>query len=128
MTSNEVIKALECCSNESLLKCNKCPVKNEAPKCMYNLSRTAAYHIKKQQEEIERLTTHNRIISKMLSEAWERIEGLDKLNETFKAEAIKKFVERLEEEMCFGNIGNYVMQKDIEEIAKETVGADNGQN
>ena len=53
MTDNEIIKALECCAVHGLLKCEKCPKKNEGVTCMYALSNDALDLIKRQKAENE---------------------------------------------------------------------------
>ena len=57
MDKENIIKALECCSNYSLLKCNKCPRNNEDAKCMYRLSQDALALIKELDEELEKERT-----------------------------------------------------------------------
>ena len=92
MTDNEIVKALECCHQVN--GCDRCPLRNDTDECEI-LNTYALDLIKRQKAEIERLKEHERIVSKMLSECWERIAELDELNENAKSEAIKEFAERL---------------------------------
>lgn len=55
MTDNEIKKAMECCANYGLLKCNKCPMRNDSKTCMYDLSKLALDLINRQQAEIDKL-------------------------------------------------------------------------
>ena len=78
-------------------------------------------------DAIERLKVKNDIYSKQLTDAWNRIEELDRLNETARNEAIKEFTERLVAEKYYtGNkigYGTYaVMVDDINKIAEKMIG------
>ena len=119
MTDNEIIKALECCAVHGLLKCEKCPKKNEGVTCMYALSKDALDLIKRQKAEIEKLNVElvgmrgacesykmhydnaqaeiERLQNAYKQCAWERDTFLEQL-ETAKSEAIKEFAERLKEQ------------------------------
>ena len=88
--------------------------------------------IEELEAEIERLKRENKIYGKMLSEAWERIEELDKLNETVKNKAIKEFVKEHKEIMrAFTNENlDFEMkwaeyEANTDNLAKEMVGTGN---
>lgn len=83
-----------------------------------NIEQVADEEISRLKAEIERLKEHEHIIEKMLSEAWERIAELDRLNETAKSEAIKEFARRAR-----GMITIRGRQKDyFDNLVKEMVG------
>ena len=54
LTDNEIIKALECCSNYGLFKCIQCPKRGTGKTCMYDLSKEAVGLINRLQAENER--------------------------------------------------------------------------
>lgn len=53
MTDNEIIKALECCTEDE--DCAHCPLTKEIPYCIDDTMVGALNLIKRQQAEIERL-------------------------------------------------------------------------
>ena len=59
--------------------------------------------LRKEKESLEAkiasLLIENKRVHRLLFNSWERIEQLDKLNETIKAKAIKEFAERLEQKI-----------------------------
>ena len=99
LTDAEIVKALECCITNDCAKCKAYDETNgEIVDCLHAICRNALALINRQKAEIERLKEHEHIIEKMLSEAWERIAELDRLNETAKSEAIKEFWEKVKQE------------------------------
>lgn len=124
MTDDEIVKALECCSEDSsdLIVCNKCPLCNEIG-CIDHLRDLALDLINRQQTEIEKLKDEvAKARSKALLEAFSKFaghsdyhgdtilcvlscmtEGKEVRNATpldsskIKADTVKDFVERLKE-------------------------------
>ncbi len=97
MSDNDIIKALECCSVHGLLKCEKCPKKNEGVTCMYALSKDALNLINRQQAEIERLNIRNKALAAITKNYdWKFVKA--------KSEAIKEFWKRFDKVLC-ENIG-----------------------
>ena len=118
MTDNEIIKALECCTEDE--DYTHCPSIKEMPYCSNDIMVGALNLIKRQQAEIERLkneiqTTKDAYIM------------LQTKNEIIKSEAIKEFAVRLKEK-SFETIRNYGLTKDVVEVCdidnlvKEMVG------
>ena len=61
MTDNEIIKALECCTDEWYENCNECPCSIDTVSCeRMKLLEDSLDLIKHQQAEIERLQTYKR--------------------------------------------------------------------
>ena len=60
MTDNEIIKALECCGNESWSSCHHCPYRENRFErhCAFELSHDALDLINRQNAEIERLMSY----------------------------------------------------------------------
>ncbi|MBQ6929019.1 MAG: hypothetical protein IJN27_01765 [Oscillospiraceae bacterium] len=107
---SEIIKALECCKNDD---CDNCP--NTFGNCYSNLAGAALDLINRQQAEIERLKTEKDNLIKTYAEC--------------QVENIKEFVKELKEEIqCSIDVGGhyvlYEVIKDIDNLAKEWVGAD----
>ena len=116
MTDKEIIQAFaKCCESD----CDNDVCKKTGWAC--------TYLYRKVFDVIERLKVKNDIYSKQLTDAWNRIEELDRLNETARNEAIKEFTERLVAEKYYtGNkigYGTYaVMVDDINKIAEKMIG------
>ena len=126
MTDNEIIKALECCANETG-SCLGCPLINCIEDCLQIKSKNALDLINCQKAEIERLnkdcedviykleyllchatgnkfSKHTYPIGDMVSYVNDYIqdccnEAVEEAKETVKSEAIKEFAERLKDEM-----------------------------
>ena len=119
MTDNEIIKALEMCSN---IQCKWCPlVKTDY--CTQYLIGEAFDLIKRQQAEIERLQKENN-----------QFANIGKMYSEIKAEAVKVFAERVVEQLkesskiyCeeYGQRENTLYLWDAIEIVKQMVGANN---
>ena len=98
MTDNEIIKALECCTEGE--DCTHCPLIKEIPYCSDDIMVGALNLIKRQQAEIERLNSANdknfsqwHILSEKTKQHY-----ADLYNEAkylLKVEAIKEFADRL---------------------------------
>lgn len=86
--------------------------------------------LKERQAEIERLARSNSISQHLLSDAYDSIKRLDKLNETAKAEAIKKFENRFENKINEIDFPKYavvekmlvICKQMMNDIVKEMVG------
>ena len=140
MNDNEIIKALECCSDE--MGCTKgCPCLDEKKGCKISnegLSKFALDLINRQKEEISELHHRNSELEIELkamrgaaNSCKAEIERLNKENEHFadigkmyseiKAEAIKEFAERLKKQIHIKEIRD-VYGKKIDNLVKEMVG------
>ena len=81
--------------------------------------------IYRQKTKIERLQITSSFCHKSLTDAWKRIEELDKLNETAKSKAIKAFVEKVNRRLnSIAPRGAYLYNI-MRECEKEMVGDDN---
>lgn len=116
MTDTKIIKALECCKDNSFnnFPCEKCPYRGTRRYCANNLCEDALALINRQKAEIERLKD-------MVSQnegALPRYEAL------IRAEAVKEFAERLKEKAItyYTIIGHWVSVKDIDNLVKEMEG------
>lgn len=116
MTDAEIIKALECCKDNSFnnFSCEKCSYHGTRGCCVNNLCEDALALINRQDAEIERLKD-------MVSQnegALPRYEAL------IRAEAVKEFAERLKEKAItyYTIIGRWVSVKDIDNLVKEMEG------
>lgn len=106
MTDYEIIKALECCADNTEGKCRKCPFHKHKISCIDGLERNALDLINRQKAEIDSLEAE---IDKQYEQAEADILGnisdggtschwcIDKTKQTARAEAIKEFAERLKE-------------------------------
>ena len=125
MTDEQIIKALEHCTKD-YRTCNTCPqvdngIRRESA-CIYEMLKEGFALIKRQQAEIDRLTTENeRVKTKIYKMAIDKA-----LAEKASAEAIKEFEEKLNSGFFRGHIytGSYVLGL-IEAIAKGMVGEGN---
>ncbi len=117
MTDAEIIKALECCAVHGLLKCEKCPKKNEGVTCMYALSKDALDLINRQKAQIEKLEKVEHFATETIHKQVAEIEKSEKeFNDKFnslvasnvylinrvdkaRTEAIKEFAFDLTEEV-----------------------------
>jgi uncharacterized protein (DUF305 family) len=85
MTDNEIVKALECCAVHGLLKCEKCPKKNEGVTCMYALSKDALDLINRQKAEIAKLEKVEKYADKTIKAQAAEIEKLEaKIKDLYK--------------------------------------------
>lgn len=120
MTDAEIIKALECCSQETY-DCDNCPLnKTEESLCFIEIKKYALDIITRQKAEIEKLKSG--IVVELDNYASE-------YDSKIKAEAVKEFAERLEDE-AYGNDlydrSGYpvkaVTVADVENVKKEMAG------
>ena len=96
MTDNEIIKALECCTDEWYENCNECPYSIDAERCeRMKLLEDILDLINRQQTEIERLQN---TINDILDRQPILVERAEKYA---KSEAIKEFAEKLKEIVKF---------------------------
>lgn len=114
MTDNEIIKALECCTDysyESLL-CRECPYFEYGfnRRCRDELSEDSLALISRQKAEIEAL----KLINSTYVATTEEIREI----------AIKEFAERLKEKAItfYTIIGRWISVKDIDNLVKEMEG------
>ena len=121
---NETKKALACCVNAG--NCVDCPLNRGdiGGVCVRQNMIHAVELINHYEAEIERLKCDNSNIHRLFSDACKRVDELDKLNETVKAEAIKEFAERLEQslERQYNAYGRLYVLRHIEKLVKEMVG------
>ena len=107
MTDNEIIKALECCSDSN---CHECPIEG----CTDDIFRNALDLINRQKEKNESLKVD-------LAKCSIRLDNLYKTADEIKSEAIKEFAERLKEKLQwdveFDN--KLVFESDIDNLIKE---------
>ena len=107
MNDNEIIKALECCTQNDTLDvyrndCDICPLNEcNSENCVYITQIEALDLIKRQQKEIERLKDENKHHRKTIAENERRaldvtLEEIEKS----RTEAIKEFAERVKYEFC----------------------------
>ena len=120
MTDNEIIKALECCS-EPYNICAECPMPNHIKddcRCGEHLANYALDLINRQQEEIERLQN---TINDILDRKPILVERAEKYA---KSEAIKEFAEKLKEIVKFTDdtYECWEIEGYIDNLVKETVG------
>lgn len=120
MTDNEIIKALECCTDESYENCNECPYSTDTLSCeRLKLLEDSLDLINRQKAEIERL-------KKEVSIARDAYISIQDRYEHTKAEAYKEFAERLNEEAqiadCFDSYNMVVGTHFIDNLLKEMVG------
>ena len=93
MTDNKIIKALECCTDESYENCNECPYSIDTLSCeRIKLLEDSLDLINRKQAEIERL-------NKVCQANQQLINALNKSYFLAKAKAYKEFAERLENEI-----------------------------
>lgn len=108
MTDKEIIKALECCSNQKYISdCEKC--KYFAFDCKDTLIEQALDLINRQQAEIERL------------KGWQDLLKAEK-HSLIKAEAVKEFAERLKAVSHPYADTQMVFELQIDNLVKEMVG------
>lgn len=113
MTDEKLIKSLEMCANNG--NCKDCfinPHKGNYGYCTSLAIKEALDLINRQKAEIERL--QNRIVF------WR--EYMDYRPDELKAEAIKRFVERLREYAISDEFGTMVDIDDIDNLIEETIG------
>ena len=120
MTDNKIIKALECCTDESYENCNECPYSIDTLSCeRLKLLEDSLDLINHQKVEIERL-------KKEVSVARDAYISIQDRYEHTKAEAYKEFAERLNEEAriadCFDSYNMVVGTHFIDNLLKEMVG------
>lgn len=95
MTDNEIIKALECCSEIDRKFCDNCTYNREED-CIISLTRDALSLIKRQKAEIERLQQKYELSE---AEREANVKGFTESLEKVKAEAVKEFAERAKSTM-----------------------------
>ena len=92
MTDNDIVKALECCTNEPTLNCRNCPYEESCNMGRSDMQKAALDLINRQKAEIERLNGCVKTEEEVRVIAKETIRvGVNSI----RAEAIKEFAERL---------------------------------
>lgn len=134
-TDNEIIKALECHIKRQCW--NDCPNATEKRQllnrpCSSMIAEDALDLINRQKEEIERLTTDNKLLKSDVNADTAEINGLKRKLVTAKAEAYKECVKKVKELIKGWNDLKYYSEmikaeNDLDSLLKEMVGAkDNG--
>ena len=125
MADNEIVKALECCSNGYM--CDKCPYyKDGCSSYDANMSKDVLDLIKRQKAEIERLTALVEAAEDYLNPLPFK-NAFDEEIEKTKIEAIKDFAEKLKNvalPICIGEKYEYevVTKQAIDYFVKEMAG------
>ena len=120
MTDNEIIKALECCTDESYENCNECPYSIDTVSCeRMKLLEDSLDLINRLKAEIEEL-------NKVCQANQQLINALNKLYFLAKAKAYKEFAERLENEINIRTTYSREQDKNVihimHNLLKEMVG------
>ena len=115
MTDNEIIKALECCTEDE--DCSHCPSIKEMPYCSNDIMVGALNFIKRQQAEIERLQN---TINDILDRQPILVERAEKYA---KSDAIKEFADRLKEQKKTSTLDSRIYTTEmINSLVKEMIG------
>lgn len=132
MTDNEIIKALECCTDESYENCSECPYSTDTLSCKrLKLLEDSLDLINRQKAEIERLKSANdekfRQWDMLAEKTKQHYANLyEEAKDILKAEAYKEFAERLNEKAqiadCFDSYNMVVGTYFIDSLLKEMVG------
>ena len=149
MTDNEIIKALECCTDESYENCNECPYSIDTVSCeRMKLLEDSLDFINRQKAEIKRLQKEVNLVSIQFQDLQERyeeaqseIESLKKVviddyateyDDKIKSEAVKEFAERLKNKIktecnpygkpTFDYDTSIAIMRYIDNLVKEMVG------
>lgn len=126
ITDEQVIKALECCTKK--YGCCDCPLENDEL-CMITINKEALSLIKRQQSRIEQEVDLNREMFEKMARDEAEIETLEADREALingqitlqkmYAEAIKKFAERLKNDVANIPAWGSVAAKKIDNLVKE---------
>ena len=142
MTDNEIIKALECCSNyPEEQSCSECPLNSRGADCLdFELGKFVLDLINRQKAEIEslkdKLNHSGGVIERQSAELDELTTKLEKLQCSYdcelayrkelhkqaKAEAVKELAERLKDIYAVHD----GLHMTIDNLVKEMVGAESG--
>lgn len=117
MTSDEILKTLECCFRLHPICPTFCPML-KTPNCGRELRKKAFYLINNLKAENERLEEEK----EQLKADIEMFTDIGKMYSELKADAIKEFAERLKKELSFGH---YIQPDQIDNLVKEMVGDNN---
>lgn len=143
MTDNEIIKALECCSSQNVLKgCEDCPLNDKKEDCRNILDFKILDLINRQREVIEQLEVQNGKLKKFFSVKFDRDELeeiVSKQIKMYKVELIREFAEIVKAEdfdRCIdiaydgsgevkrAEIRRVLFNKQIDNLVKEMIGDD----
>lgn len=121
MTDNEIIKALECCTDESYENCNECPYSIDTVSCeRMKLLEDSLDLINRQKAEIEGLKEDRNNYQNLYCLT---VEDLD----TAKLEAIKEFAEKLKNAWSDNRYDSPDIDFDyFVDLVQEMVGENNG--
>ena len=119
VTDEEIIKAVECCSDPCVI-CDECPLYCVGANCSsFELHRYALDLINRQKSEIKRLQKEVNLVSIQFQDLQERTDEI-------KLEAYKEFAERLKRSTVTAVIGNEIYavatSKGVDNLLKEMVG------
>lgn len=129
MNDNDIIKALECCTNERVALCGECPYDHDCYIGKNTMLENARDLITHQKSEIESLEMENQ--SKF--DKWKLLDDITKkryaelyeeAKDVVRAEAIKEFAERLKDELFNNGYDSPDVDFDyfIDNLVKEMVG------
>ena len=139
MTDNEIIKALECCTDIDLDSCEKCPIRIECYNNTIDIKKDALDLIKRLQAENEKNETIIRFADKTIStqkaenerlngdliiERTRRENAVNAYHEA-KAEAYKEFAEEIFELFPKDKPNTVISRVTVKHILKELVGDNN---
>ena len=130
MTDAEIIKALECCQQNTV--CVECPMWKKGQNCIEKMCGYALDLINRLQADQEALIAGQGTLQKALAEKIAEVERLkaeadmaDGYAEAVEERAIKEFAERLKTEQSFYDGQEtriYLTEKDLDNLVKEMVG------
>ena len=124
MTDNEIIKALECCSNADE-DCENCILNEFCDKHSFELIKGVYDLINRQKAEIERLTINMNAFGLGMKREKERADrNLDNLKAVLDeranhSEAVKEFAEMLKEKAKANEWNGTICGLDIDNLVKE---------
>jgi hypothetical protein len=135
LAREEIIKALECCSNRVKANCDECPI-GEKRSCAIELYSKALGLIKELTEENERLRGQKDVRDILVKDLSSRNKELQRANEALgkyaenletelyeciniKADTVKKMQSEIEKRCIKGGIYPAFVKSTIDQIAKE---------
>lgn len=131
MKDNEIIKALECCTNHNALdNCDTCPLCDYG-NCQDTLIKYCSNTINRQKAEIEQLKFENLALSQKRITMFERIDVVNNARN----KAIREFAKKLKKKSSSTKIygagvyykKKYILPEAVDNLVKEmTEGEDNG--
>lgn len=135
-TDDEVVKALECCSKDSMLNCRNCPYEESCNMGRSDMQKDALDLINRQKAEIERLIEEREKLLKECKKCGSKTQKviikLKKQMRQTKSEAIKEFAERWKKywkaqmDVSTNQHQDEIVLRDIDNLVKEMTGENNG--